>query len=123
MSCSRRIHKFLRNFLCWQVPGCIYIYSFKSMPIVNVINIFSSSLMKRPNKLEYLNSYELNIILGWKGLPWANTLTYLASWSVTMKKVYNIENKCQCYFTFLSSSRTLFQIRWSGCLTGFFGLV
>ncbi len=31
MSCSSRIQQFPRNFLCWQAPGCIKIYSFKSM--------------------------------------------------------------------------------------------
>ncbi len=31
MSCSGRIHQFPRKFLCWQAPGCIQLYSFKSM--------------------------------------------------------------------------------------------
>jgi len=31
MSCLSRKHPFPRNFLCWQAPGCIYVYSFKSM--------------------------------------------------------------------------------------------
>ncbi len=31
MSCLHRIQQFPRNFLCWQAPGCIHMYSFKSM--------------------------------------------------------------------------------------------
>ncbi len=33
MSCSSRINQFTRNFLCQQAPGCIQIYSFKSMVV------------------------------------------------------------------------------------------
>ncbi len=31
MSCLHRIQQFPRNFLSWQAPGCISLYSFKSM--------------------------------------------------------------------------------------------
>ncbi len=31
MSCLGRIHQFPRNFLRWQAPGCIQLYSFRSM--------------------------------------------------------------------------------------------
>ncbi len=31
MSCLGRIHQFPRNFLHWQAPGCVQVYSFKSM--------------------------------------------------------------------------------------------
>jgi hypothetical protein len=33
MSCPGTIQQFPRNFIHWQAPGCIKIYSFKSMRI------------------------------------------------------------------------------------------
>ncbi len=36
MSCSGRIHQFPRNFLRWQAPGCIQVYSFKSMVLTQI---------------------------------------------------------------------------------------
>ncbi len=41
MNCSCRIQQFPRNFLCWQAPGYIQVYSFKSM-----IQTYPSSLRK-----------------------------------------------------------------------------
>jgi hypothetical protein len=38
MSCLRRIQQFPRNFLRRQAPGCIQIYSFKSLvPTLNIV--------------------------------------------------------------------------------------
>ena len=39
MSCLHRIQQFPRNFLCWQAPGCIQIYSFKSVQLPSYKNV------------------------------------------------------------------------------------
>ncbi len=41
MSCSGRKHQFPRNFLCWQAPGCIQVYSFKYMLQMEKVFILS----------------------------------------------------------------------------------
>ncbi len=46
MSCSHRIQQFPRNFLCWQAPGCIHIYSFKSMVSQYCTRLPTSDIIK-----------------------------------------------------------------------------
>ncbi len=36
MSCSGRKHQLPRNFLTWQAPGCILVYSLKSMGMTQI---------------------------------------------------------------------------------------
>jgi hypothetical protein len=52
MSCSGRIHQFPRNVLSWQAPGCIQLYSFKSMGWIKDLKKNS----KKKKKLEILKS-------------------------------------------------------------------
>jgi hypothetical protein len=44
-----------------------------------------------------LLAFHTNNILGWKGLPRANTLAYYENSKLTAVKVYNIGLWCQCY--------------------------
>ncbi len=101
-------------------------------PGVNHINLFSSSLMTRPSKLEHLptvnlqpwfniclqdqepaqegSTWKANIRRGWEWLKGTNALNFLALLSVTKKRMfYYIEKRtfpttrCQCYKLFKSS--------------------
>ncbi len=45
MSCSHRIQQFPRSSLCWQAPGCIQNYSFKSVRLY-LLELFRDQILK-----------------------------------------------------------------------------
>ncbi len=100
-------------------------FTFLCRQLTRIQNFFSSLLMSRLcsrraflNRSHIWKDRQVPYLARWIGLPGTNTLAYFTA-KIQRKKLYKVDNRGQCYKTFLSviyrflcKARVLFSLDW-----------
>ncbi len=121
MSCSGRINQFPRNFLRWQAPGCIKIYSFKSMVRTasltkHLVKSLVMTPMGRSCQERYNHKQQQHKLLSERGISkcfcWCWYVNIFISfwkewnWKIQTIVCFALKNIISCYWVFAWSWHT-----------------